>query len=228
MSIITRFLETTRRMHFHYLLASLVLFLVAYPYLGAGPVGAALLKAFTSIILFTGIYAVSDRRRQIVIASILAVPAFAFGWLFLVTGTPFFDVAETITSILFYAYTALMVLSRVLGSQEITTDTVYGAVAVYLLLGLSWATVYSFIGGMHPESFAVGASHTGALGFPDFIYFSFVTLATLGYGDITPATAQTQSLAILEAVTGVIFIAVLVARLVGALGWSPRGDAGQR
>ena len=82
---------------------------------------------------------------------------------------------------------------------------------------------YHFIAGLvnaiNPGSFYASSVHnpTGVFTFPDFIYYSFVTLATLGYGDITPLTAQARSLAILETASGTIYIAVLIARLVGAL-----------
>lgn len=213
-------------MQFHYLLASLVLLLVVYPYVVAGPTGPVALTVLSSIILITGIYAVSNRRRQIVIASLLAIPAFLLGWSYLVTGIPALNSAGSVFTVLFYAFTALIVLSRVLTTRRITTDTVYGAVSVYLLMGLTWATAYSLVESIHPGSFTAESGHgpDGAFTFPEFIYFSFVTLATLGYGDITPVTNQARSLALLETVSGTIYIAVLIARLVAALGWSPETD----
>jgi hypothetical protein len=213
-------------MQFHYLLASLVLLLVVYPYVVAGPTGPVALTVLSSIILITGIYAVSNRRRQIVIASLLAVPAFLLGWLYLVTGIPALNNAGSAFTVFFYAFTALIVLSRVLTTRRITTDTVYGAVSVYLLMGLTWATAYSLVESLHPGSFTSESVYSpdGAFTFPEFIYFSFVTLATLGYGDITPITNQARSLALLETVSGTIYIAVLIARLVAALGWSPETD----
>lgn len=213
-------------MQFHYLLASLVLLLVVYPYVVAGPTGPVALTVLSSIILITGIYAVSNRRRQIVIASLLAVPAFLLGWLYLVTGIPALNSAGSVFTVFFYAFTALIVLFRVLTTRRITTDTVYGAVSVYLLMGLTWATAYSLVESIHPGSFTAESGHSpdGAFTFPEFIYFSFVTLATLGYGDITPITNQARSLALLETVSGTIYIAVLIARLVAALGWSPETD----
>ncbi|WP_243670961.1 potassium channel family protein [Methanoculleus chikugoensis] len=73
-------------------------------------------------------------------------------------------------------------------------------------------------------SFSAESGGGGTLAFPAFIYFSFVTLATLGYGDITPITDQARSLALLETVSGTLYIAVLIARLVAAAGW--RNSAG--
>ncbi|MCE5337583.1 MAG: potassium channel family protein [Methanomicrobiaceae archaeon] len=226
MRLFARLLARARAMQFHYLLASLILLLVVYPYVEAGPAGPVALKVLSSIILITGVYAVSYRRRQIVIAVLLGIPAFVFGWLHVITGAPALDKAESVFTLLFYAFTALIVLSRVLTTRRITTDTIYGAVSVYLLMGLTWATAYGLVESITPGSFSAESAHNpdGTFTFPVFIYFSFVTLATLGYGDITPLTDQARSLALLEAVSGTIYIAVLIARLVAALGWSPETD----
>ncbi|KAF5075876.1 potassium channel family protein [Methanoculleus horonobensis] len=221
-NLLSRYLARARKMQFHYLLASLVLLLAVYPYVSAGPSGPVALKVLSSFVLITGVYAVSNRRRQVVIAVLLAVPAFGLGWLQVITGNPALGSAESVFTLLFYAFTALVGLSRVLGTQRITTDTIYGAVSVYLLMGLTWATAYDLVEGITPGSFSAGPGEV--LTFPAFIYYSFVTLATLGYGDITPITDQARSLAVLETVSGTLYIAVLIARLVAAAGW--RTDAG--
>lgn len=221
-----RLLARARARQFHYLLASLILLLVIYPYVVAGPTGPVALTVLSSIILITGVYAVSYRRRQVAIAVLLAVPAFLLGWLYLATGVPALNSAGSVFTLLFYAFTELIVLSRVLTTQKVTTDTIYGAVSVYLLMGLTWATAYDLVESIHPGSFTAdpGPNPDGTFAFPEFIYFSFVTLATLGYGDITPITNQARSLALLEAASGTIYIAVLIARLVSALGWSLETD----
>ncbi len=219
--LLARYLARARAMQFHYLLASLILLLAIYPYVSAGPTGPIALKVLSSFVLITGVYAVSYRQRQVVIAVLLAVPAFGLGWLYVITGNPALGSAESIFTLLFYAFTALVGLSRVLGARQITTDTIYGAVSVYLLMGLTWATAYGLVESINPGSFF--SSHTdGAFTFPTFIYYSFVTIATLGYGDITPVTDQARSLAVLETVSGTLYIAVLIARLVAAAGWMPK------
>ncbi len=219
--LLARYLTRARAMRFHYLLASLVLLLAVYPYVSAGPNGSAALKVFSSFVLITGVYAVSNRRRQVAIAGLLAIPAFGLGWLHIITGNPALGAAESIFTLLFYAFTALIGLLQVLRERQITTDTIYGAVSVYLLMGLTWANAYGLIESVSPGSFSAGSGES-AFTFPTFIYFSFVTLTTLGYGDITPVTDQARSLAVLEMVSGTLYIAVLIARLVAAAGWMPR------
>ncbi len=84
-------------------------------------------------------------------------------------------------------------------------------------MGLTWVSCYFLIYMLQPEAFLVDQAHNpdGIFQFVDFVYFSFVTLTTLGCGEITPVSAQARSLAMMEAVSGVLYIAVLVARLVG-------------
>jgi voltage-gated potassium channel Kch len=104
--------------------------------------------------------------------------------------------------------------------RSVTLDTILGSVCAYLLLGMTWTMVCILIQIFVPGSYAVGGEPLviggGGRGvYPDFIYYSFVTLTTLGYGDMLPLSPPARSMAVLEAVVGQMFIAVLVARLVG-------------
>ncbi|MEE9605135.1 MAG: potassium channel family protein, partial [Candidatus Scalindua sp.] len=116
--------------------------------------------------------------------------------------------------IAFIAFLVAVILSFIFGEQEVTSNVIYGAIVVYLLIAIMWAFVFSVLESIHPGSFAIGESQIEA-GRSLFIYYSFVTITTLGYGDITPITATASSFSVLEAVTGQIYLVVLVARLVG-------------
>ena len=106
---------------------------------------------------------------------------------------------------------AALVLGQVLRSGPITMHRVRGAVAAYMLFGLAWAAAYQFVYALSPVSFRLNAGSDPRL---ELIYFSFVTLTTVGYGDITPLVASARSLAIAEALVGQLFPAVLIGRLV--------------
>ncbi len=95
-------------------------------------------------------------------------------------------------------------------SGKVTGDSIRGGICIYLLLGFLWGLVFQCVHHLHPDSFII-AEHES----PNMFYFSFVTLASLGYGDIVPATRLVQMLAVLEAVTGQVFLAVYIARLMG-------------
>ena len=166
-----------------------------------------------STTLIGGVYAVSEKRSQVVIAISIAVPQivvsiFAYS---LQSGSELmrlFTNLESVLLIVFYVFTLLLVYSHVVSGTKVTRDRLYGAVSAYLLVGMAWASGYRLLEGLHPGSFVA------AQGGLDFIYYSFTTLTTLGYGDMSPVTARARSLAILEAITGVMYMATTLARLV--------------
>ena len=106
-------------------------------------------------------------------------------------------------------------LREVLFGEKMDGNRIAGAVCVYLLIGLTWTFVYYFIALGMPGAFN-GLSPDHDLRFIDLLYFSFVTLTTLGYGDVTPATPFARALAYLQAVTGTMYMALLVASLIGS------------
>jgi hypothetical protein len=107
------------------------------------------------------------------------------------------------------AYTAVMRRQRPVG------DRIVGAICVYLLIGLAWAKIYESLDDLVPDSFRFPADTAWVTpGLLRYTYFSFVTLGTLGYGDVTPVTALAGTLAWMEAITGQLYLAITVARLV--------------
>lgn len=99
---------------------------------------------------------------------------------------------------------------------DISANRIAGAVAVYLLLGVLWAVAYTIVNLVWPGSFSGFESHAGGEWDSEWLYFSFVTMTTLGYGDISPVSPVARLLAYLQAVVGQLYIAILVAGLVGA------------
>jgi len=144
--------------------------------------------------------------------------------------------ARAVLGAAFMGFLSMVILREVLQGGTIDVDKIYGAVCAYLLVGICWAGIYSFVEQMRPGSLtlpALAAGRPTASRTELFLYFSFVTLATLGYGDILPTVPTTRTLAWMEAVFGQFYIAVLVARLVGlielgAAGGGGAGGAGSR
>lgn len=111
---------------------------------------------------------------------------------------------------------AVRILEPLFTAKSVTHHEFAGALAVYILAGLGFANLYEIYYGLDPAS--LGFSHTALGGepvFTDFVYFSFVTLATLGYGDVSPVSPAARLTAVMEAVIGLLYIAVLVGRMVG-------------
>lgn len=203
--------------NFFYLLFSLLLLLVLIPFFGGTVVGNIVVDIAFSAVLLSAIYAVSERKQQFMIAIVLAIPMLVTRWVnHFVNNNSLFLTSEGFTT-LFLVFTAVLILSHVLRDEEVTANKIYGALSVYLLIGLTWALLFVMIEGIWPGSFLMGQASGIPLvkRLPQFIYYSFVTLTTLGYGDITPLTPPVQTLAYLEAVIGQIYLAVLIARLVG-------------
>ncbi len=131
--------------------------------------------------------------------------------------------AEMGVYILFYGICLLVFLHRLFSERMVTADTIQGGVVVYFLSGLLWAFFYQTLFLFNPD--AILFSDHALDEFSDMIYYSFVTMTTLGYGDITPVSRMAKNLAVLEAVWGQTYLAVLVARLVGLhLSSSGRSD----
>ena len=198
------------------LLWSLILLFASYPvavYLGVSRFWSLL---FIAELLFA-VYSVTDGRRSLYIALALVTPAvlgeLAF-FLFESKETHWFSVLSVGT---FLSYVIFVVYRQsVFSKGRITADRTAGAIAVYLLLGLLWSLAYGVISAADPDAFkgleAFSLEESGAQ--LDYIYFSFVTLTTLGYGDMSPVAPLAKTLAWFEAVVGQLFLAVTIARLV--------------
>lgn len=128
--------------------------------------------------------------------------------------------------LILYAYCMGQIVSVLLRAKEVTHHLIVSAVSLYIVLGMFWAHIYTVLNWFHPESFALNVQQSDSAS--DFVYFSFVTLASLGYGDITPKTQFAQRLAITEVITGQFYLAVVVAYLVSVfIGRKIRGVDGR-
>ncbi|MBT5873160.1 MAG: two pore domain potassium channel family protein [Candidatus Latescibacteria bacterium] len=203
---------------FTQLLVATVLLMIGYPYFSDDSVGAFLGGMSSLIICCAGVYAVHTTRWRFAAAIVFAL--FAAGSLTVidfvqgVRGHPLVE----FSFFLFYSFITLAVFLEVIQTIDIKRDTIFGTVAVYLLVGLTFGTLYDFVETISPGSFhahVVFAGVDGGLGFRQLLYFSFMTLTTVGYGDITAVTAPAQSVVAIEGVIGVLYVAVLVARIVG-------------
>ena len=203
---------------FFVLLVSLLLFSVLRPILEDAMRINFLLNIFLSVILFSGLYAVSQKKNVFVVALFMALPMFTAEWLSCFVETPYLSLLGKIFGALFFAYTAIIILSHIVREKEVTTESIYGAICAYFLMGLMWACVFFTLETLQPGSFQTAQEID--ISFSYFSYYSFVTLTTLGYGDITPLSNPARSLSTMEAMTGQLYLAVMIAGLVGKLSQS--------
>jgi len=203
--------------NFYGLLISLLLLFLVYPFFERTPFGRAVLGTVTVAVLIAGVYSLSGDRRFFYIALALAFPALAGQVSRMVTGEEIlFDRVAQGTALLFFIYVTLTVLALVMKAGKVTADRLCGAASVYLLMGLTWALAYTLLHGWNPGAFEgmVLADTSGRAMPSNFFYYSFVTLTTLGYGDIQPVSSQARTLSVLESTCGVLYIAILISRLV--------------
>jgi voltage-gated potassium channel len=199
----------------------LLFFLVAYPLISDRSLGSVILDLTFSAMLAASAYAVSNQRKVLIFAVVLALPAFAFWWSVRVTDSPTPIFGGLAFSVVFFLFIIYVLLRNIVRSEIVSVGTIFGAMSVYLLIGVVWSFVYAMVELASPGAFEFGplaaqiddSGKHGQLRF--FGYYSLVTLSTLGYGDITPVTPLARSLAALEAVAGQLYIAVLIAFMVG-------------
>ena len=203
------------------LFLSLLFLLVSYPLFEDRKTGAAALDVAFTVILVSSTYAVSHQRKVLLVALALSIPTFVSWWAVRIFASPGVDLAGLSMSVMFFSFVIAVILRSILLRDDVTVDVIFGAMSVYLLLSVVWTFIFAIVELLSPGSFnfgtfgpeALGSTRHGELRF--LSYFSLVTLTTLGYGDITPVAPIARSLASLEAVVGQLYIAVLVARLVG-------------
>lgn len=211
------------------LLVALLLLALAHPFLPAESFGHAVFLVTISAVLIAAVWAVSRHRAVLVAGFSLAVPTFTAAWMQHFIERGWLTAVYLVLGALFLGFTAVVVLRQTLGGATVTADTVAGAICFYLLLGVVWALIYALVELAHPGSFLDGGRPVESAGrqalVPELLYLSLVTLSTVGYGDILPVTPQARMLAALEGIIGPLYLAVLVARLVGLAASRPSASA---
>jgi hypothetical protein len=176
---------------------------------------------FTITAVFVAaIYVISDTRKHFIIGMVLMVPAAFLTWGAKLYHMPTLEYPALAGTALFFCYVATLILIDIFRTRLVTLDIIAGGISVYLFFGNICGMIYALIGRLDPAAFSipeVTASYIGNnLGeVSSAMYFSFVTLTTLGYGDITPVNNFARTLAYLEAAIGQFYLTVLIASLVG-------------
>lgn len=210
-----------------------------------GPIIRKIMGFALFVLMLSGLNAISTHRRQFLVGVALAIPAVALYMIGLASDDLQLYLASQFVYLAFFIYLAFEILRWTLSQHDITAETIYGAVSVYLLMALIWGVAYYSIALTSPGSFrfpdedALGELQAAraavldeleegeSLALPGdwteransasgtMMYYSFVTLTTLGYGDIYPVSDAARILAMLEATLGQLYLVILVARLVG-------------
>jgi hypothetical protein len=197
-----------------FLFLALLALLIALPFLAETAHGPVILMLVNVTVMLSAVAAVGRSWLSFVIAVFLVLPALVFRFLSLESSSPGYLALAWGFGAIFYLFILANLLHYVLRRDLMTSDKLYGAVAAYILVAILWANLHGVTQYIYPGAYSLGGTPK-ALDMAELIYFSFTTLATVGYGDITPALVQSRFLTILEMVTGVMYVAILIARLTG-------------
>jgi hypothetical protein len=206
-----------------YMLVTLLVLLALGAWLNQRFVGWPIFELLFTLVMLSTVVRLSVRRRQTVVGVLLGVPSAVGLWLCkLYPDAGLGEVALALLTV-FLLYSAAVILYYVLRDQRVDMDTLSAAFAVFLLIGFAWGCIYGVMYILNPGSFQLVASvpppyESGVTAYAPMdllIYFSFVTLATVGYGDILATSTLSRGMAMLEMVLGHFYLAVLIARLVG-------------
>ncbi len=226
---LVRFWNAVQRYRFATLLASLVLLFVAVAvvYLFRDPsqrhlAGLSVALLF-DLMLLSAVNAVCRTRKTMIVALSVAVPAALFSLASAAFRVEPVLVINNLLTVVFITLVIILVLDFLLRSNCVDVNMICASLCVYLLIGIVWSSLYSLCDVVQPGSFVYAYADEAKQASMAFgrenslipVYYSFVTLTTLGYGDIVPLSPPAKILAVLEATIGQIYLTVLVARLVG-------------
>lgn len=205
------------RNRYTYLFLSILAIFVIHP---LSPDEHVILSIFFMLMMLAVLWTLDMKKWMLITFLCLAVISFASSILSIVhttTQNPKLDfdllLADIITYIIFLFGAVVVLLFNIFSEKKITKRTILGGISVYFLMGIFWAFCYQLVFVINPKAFMFTFDKDPF--YFDFLFFSFTTLTTLGYGDILPISYHARSLAMLESTLGPIFLAVFIARLVG-------------
>jgi hypothetical protein len=198
---------------FSFLLISMFLVVVLRPFLADLFSLSILVEIFFTAILISGVYAFSQKRSVFITVLLLAFLTAVIHWYGHFVPSRSLDILGNVFSLLFTGTLTTLILVYLFNESEVTFDLIVGSICGYFIIGFFWTYLYSILEMFNAGSFLIPAGMGTENTY--FTYYSFVTLTTLGYGDMTPLSHPARSLSLLEAVVGQLYVAILIARLVG-------------
>ncbi len=189
---------------------------VALPLEALGVVSATVVGVAMTFLFVAGVVAMAGRGWITGVVAVAALASLVVRWLSLTLPEAGLEVLDVVLAMIALALLTAFMLRHVFREGSITADRIRGAIAVYLLIGVLWCLAYQLLDYLSPGSFHFPETTRPMLGRLShrLAYFSFVTLTTVGYGDITPVHPVARSLASAEALVGQLYPAILIARLV--------------
>jgi len=210
-----------------YLLVSLIFLLLFVPVFEHSSFATSLLRIGLTAVLISAAVATQRRRTLLILGLFVAGVAAPLSWMTMFIDQPLLFLVSCLLESTFFVVMAVMILITVMQKHLATVHSIFGAISGYLLIGLAFAVLYWGLDHIDPAAlnFANRITSTAVVddkpsetaAFSQFVYFSFVTMSTLGYGDIAPRTSVAQTFAWMQSVIGQFYLAVLVAWLISEI-----------
>jgi hypothetical protein len=197
---------------FSYLFFTIILLFLLRPFIEGATTLNFVTNVFLWFVVISCVWAVHEERKYLWFVMTLAAAAILAGVMHSIVQNSVTSWLSKITLLLFLIYAVVAILLYLVRQDRINSDMIMAAASEYVLIGIMWTFLYGILETLYPGSFSFTKPEAEPSG---FLYYSFVTLTTTGYGDILPTSVQARSLAVLEMITGQLFIAITVARIVG-------------
>jgi hypothetical protein len=197
--------------------------LILHPYSESKGLAYYAFRLVGSSAILISVYAAKIHRALLLIAILLAIPALFHRILLSSTDRSSVSILSVLLSFVFDVLIVFVIFRHVFARERADSETIFGALCIYLLVGFSFASVYGMVAAFEPNAFYLDP-HTNLHIIPsrfDFIYYSFATMTSLGAAGMTPVSPEVRSISVLEAILGVLYLAVLIARLMGAYRSAP-------
>ena len=207
-----------------YLLLLIAFNQFAYPFTEAGGASLIIYQSGYAAMFLVSVFIPEVGRAHVILAGLTALIFFGFSVLYVLEPEEMWRNAAVFLSLIPFQVSVIVALFRLVFSRpRVTAEVIYAAVSIYLLLGAFFVPIFGALETFSPGSFVDTLRPDAPVGWQQLIYHSYVSLTTLGFGDILPASSWARSLVSLEAVVGVLYLAILMARLVGLYGqtWLP-------
>ncbi|MBV1928065.1 MAG: potassium channel family protein [Gammaproteobacteria bacterium] len=195
------------------LLVALFALIFAAPLIGSTMQFHPIREVLLAAVLVASLFVATHNSGSVRTGILLGLAALFARWLPLLISSNVTAALHSLIPIIFLMFVTWSMTIALAREKRVDFDTVAGGLCIYLLIGLICSLGFTGIAAFDTTAFSY-ANGQSIEGFPDFLYFSYVTLTTLGYGDITPIAALARSLVLMESIIGQVFMAVFIARLV--------------
>ncbi len=209
------------------LLVALGLLILTGPFVQDLPNGDLVEAVLLSLVMISAVFAVGGRRRSLIVALVLLVPTLAGKWINHLHPDLLHPAIFLASAVCFFGFVVARLLVFIVRAPRVDANVLSAGVAGFLLLGVVWTTMYLTVARLNPGAFNLPTAPGAPATLDPFsaFYFSFITLCTVGYGDITPVSKVARMLAVTEAITGLFYMAVLISRLVSIYSSAPPAAA---